>query len=137
MSEDALWGTTRVKLSPYGELERVENAVGDGTPDVNYCLLMGRAVGWLELKFEPRWTSGEYLILSTLRYGQVAWQERWSAKGGRVYTLAKIGSAFLLIAPALLRLIYERTVTPDAAIAGAIVYSPNKFPTKELLKALL
>lgn len=57
-SEKALWGYVRPRLVRYGLLERIENLVGYGTPDVNYCLT-NQAVtceGWIELKEMATWT---------------------------------------------------------------------------------
>lgn len=36
----------------YGDLERVENLINEGTPDVNYCLTIDGVTkeGWIELK---------------------------------------------------------------------------------------
>lgn len=73
-----------------GDWCRVENGVGPGTPDVNYCLGPGRE-GWLELKVSKKGLDpgrpGDTTIQCTLRPAQLAWLSRRRAAGGRVGVL--------------------------------------------------
>jgi hypothetical protein len=50
--EQRLWDTMRKNAPPGLHLERVENAVGDGTPDVHY--MKKGSLGWIELKAPKR-----------------------------------------------------------------------------------
>lgn len=78
---------------------RVENMVGVGIPDVNYCLPTG-VDGWIEGKFRkdpparettPAFTNGG------LRDDQIIWIRRRIEFGGRVHILAQVGDELLLI----------------------------------------
>jgi len=68
----------------------VENSVLPGTPDV-CCTL-----GWIELKLGkwPKTNRGRVNI--DLRTSQRVWMKRWSAVGGRCWTLTFINSEFFL-----------------------------------------
>lgn len=72
--------------------ERVENLVGNGTPDVDYCV--GSAEGKIELKYATRDpVSPTARVLGRdngLRRSQIIWATRRLVAGGRV--LMAIGS---------------------------------------------
>lgn len=67
--------------------ERVENSVGTGTPDVDYCV--ESAHGKIELKYSPTDRKrGTSMVLGQgngLRRSQVIWAVRRLVAGGRVF----------------------------------------------------
>ncbi len=72
-------------LKPHvpGHVVRIENSLGSGIPDVNYCY-MGREC-WIELK------AG-----SKLRTSQRIWRETRVRNGGKVFLIERIGSVIVL-----------------------------------------
>jgi hypothetical protein len=145
VSEAALRATVRDKLRPFGCLVRVENACESGTPDIVYCLRAGTrgstAEGWLELKVCGWWASTRrdhiYIpYIESLTKEQVLWHEAWAAVGGRVWTLLRAGQEYLLIKPAVLRLIYERDITARAVRASAVARGGRTMPVGDVLRAL-
>lgn len=71
-------------------LTRIENTVGEGTPDVEGCL-RGLAF-WIELKSVMPAKSGRLDIRKAIRPGQVPWLvKRWKA-GGSAFMLIQVGS---------------------------------------------
>lgn len=63
------------KHLPRVHWQRVENSVGNGVPDVNYCV--DGKEGWIEYKVSRGWRI-------RLRPGQVGWLEQRTRYGGRV-----------------------------------------------------
>ena len=54
MSESSIvWRTLKNKMSRDVWLQRIENSVGRGTPDVWFSSVEGRS-GWIELKYAPK-----------------------------------------------------------------------------------
>jgi hypothetical protein len=79
MKESQFWALVKGKLP--GHVERVENALTRGTPDVNMCH-MGIEV-WLELKVLDTKGSCE------LRPEQYLWHRKRQEVGGKVFVLAR------------------------------------------------
>jgi Holliday junction resolvase len=78
--EQRLWDSIRLMIP--GDIIRIENAAGVGTPDVNACW-KGNEV-WLELKVCP-----ENKVL--VRKEQRVWGFRRSRAGGTVWVINKSG----------------------------------------------
>lgn len=82
-----------------GRLERIENIVGEGNPDVNYCI--NGVEGWIEMKspIEPKKTSSKLLTKHTHKLLQT--QKNWFLKqrnaGGRGYILIATDKRWMLI----------------------------------------
>jgi hypothetical protein len=101
MSESALWSRVRDGLKsvvPKLDLLRVENFVGVGTADVNWCGEMME--GWIELKYRedvPKRSSTPVFKDGGLRPEQVIWLDRRAKLGGRVFILAQIGVGLVLV----------------------------------------
>ncbi len=89
MSERALWRRLRGGLT--GHLVRVENAVEDGTPDVEYCLQ--GACGWIELKHVARVPARRTTNVRIPHYTreQADWGVRRRHEGGRAWVLIQVG----------------------------------------------
>lgn len=79
MKESQFWALVKDKLP--GHVERVENALTRGTPDVNMCA-NGIEV-WLELKVLD--TKGH----CELRPEQLLWHRKRQEAGGKVFVLAR------------------------------------------------
>lgn len=99
MSEQNLWNRLRTGVSKHGHWNRVENMVGVGIPDVNYCLPAG-IEGWLELKFRkepPARPTTAAFTNGGLRDDQIIWINRRAQLGGRVHIFAQVGDVLLLV----------------------------------------
>jgi hypothetical protein len=88
--EQSMWDALRPRLAALDPV-RVENAVGDGTPDVNYTH------GWIELKRVPSWparaSTSVHIEVRTLQ--AVFLVNRWRA-GGLSWVMAQVASEWLL-----------------------------------------
>lgn len=136
MTEKNFWGRVRENLKPYGELERIESLVGSGVPDVNYCL-RGRE-GWIELKWLPRWPKrvSSLVRFPKLKLTQVLWLERRRRVEGRAFLLAQVEHDILLFDGCDARLVYDG-LDRDGLCRIALVHTPVKFPTQEILRCLV
>lgn len=88
LKEQRLWDTMR-KAAPTGFwLQRVENVVGDGMPDV-YCVETGAC--WVELKApaRPKRASTRFLGDEGLRPSQINWHLKAASKNQRTYVLIR------------------------------------------------
>ena len=79
MKESQFWALVKGKLP--GHVERVENALTRGTPDVNMCYEGSEL--WLELKVLDAKGNCE------LRPEQILWHRKRQENGGRVFVLAR------------------------------------------------
>lgn len=71
---------------------RVENAVGPGTPDINY------SGGWIEDKFLRTWPKGENTLVRVPHYKpeQRAWHVKRRCAGGVVHVVIEVvGEVFV------------------------------------------
>lgn len=71
---------------------RVENAVGPGTPDINYD------AGWIESKRLKRWPVRIDTVVRVPHYvpEQRAWHVKRHTAGGLVHVVIQIGTAILV-----------------------------------------
>jgi len=139
-SERALWNVVRDRLSPFGRLERVENRLNLGTPDVSYALRRpaeSRGVsGWVELKEnDPPVRATTPFSIESLKLEQVRWQEDW-AEIGRVATILQVRRDYLVLAPSVVRAVYERLLTTAQLYEAAAVVGRGRFPTGDILRWL-
>lgn len=72
-------------------MERVENAVGSGTPDIDGCL-MGKTFK-IELKTAARPAREDTAVAVHFRPAQVPWIRRYREAGGPVFVLVQVGSS--------------------------------------------
>jgi penicillin-binding protein-related factor A (putative recombinase) len=92
MTEANLWKWLSKVKKHYKEdlhLTRLENLVGNGTPDVEGCLC-GRQF-WIELKCIPKRTNS--LLRIRFQPSQIPWMQRRQRAGGHVFVLLQVGSA--------------------------------------------
>lgn len=139
MAEKDLWATMRERVKRHGHFERIENMIGRGRPDVNYCV-QGRE-GNIELKWAERWPARNgVLALPHYTPIQRAWARTRRSAGGIVWVLLEVEKPtreyFLFPsawAEGWLGLSATRSDCLDAARARGL----GKFPTDEIITALL
>ena len=87
--EQRLWDTMKRNAPPHVWLERVENLVGDGMPDVHFASY--RAIAWVELKAAklPARPTTRVLGGDGLRQSQKNWHKQAAWFGLPVYTLIR------------------------------------------------
>lgn len=116
MSEKALAGHVMKALKPL-DGQRVENACGRGTPDVNYV------GGWIELKQQDAWPKKPETPLKLghdLTTEQRIWLTRREEKGGTALVLMQVARDYLLLSGGVAaRLIGEATQVELKAAAIA------------------
>lgn len=99
MSEKTDWCMLRDKMRfPRDRWDRMENGVGVGMPDINYCI-MGRE-GWIEMKSPVEPTRPHTPLFGSnhrLSQDQKNWMKRQASAGGRAYILIGTNKRFLLI----------------------------------------
>ncbi len=134
--EAQLWATCRKHLSPHGDFERIENMVGVGRPDVNYCLR--GTEGNIELKHVAVWPKGLNTVISIPHYTGVqrTWAKRRLAAGGRVYVLLQVADTYMLLPGAWAREHLGIDAKGLDLRAAALVWSAGRFPTEDLLRVL-
>lgn len=92
LPEQKLWDAFRTRAVPYKDalwLERIENMVGEGTPDVRSA--SQRKECWVELKAPraPRRSTTPFLGDEGLRQSQMNWHRRAAFFGMSAYTLMR------------------------------------------------
>lgn len=101
--EQRLWDRMRRALGAAVHLERIENLVGDGTPDV-FALRAGRVTP-CELKCVeayPARPRTRVLGDKGLSVPQRNWHLAWQRAGGRSLIVVGVGAADLYVLPATL-----------------------------------
>lgn len=102
--EQRLYDTMKSNCANGVRLERVENGVNTGTPDVH---AMRRGVTrWIELKVvkRPARITTPLIKRDTMRRDQVAWHVSYNAAGGRSFILARDDRRQLYLFPGALAL---------------------------------
>ena len=134
MSEASLSTAFRKHLGKHGHIERVENMVNVGTPDVNYVL--DGCEGWVELKCIPAWPVRSDTLVRVPHYTpeQRIWHRERKAAGGKVFVLLRVDSTkeYLLFdaGAAANKLGY---LNKEQTINLALVHARGKFPVSALL----
>lgn len=106
-TEQRLWDRMRkhaAALAPKLRLERVENLVGVGMPDV-LAIASGRVV-WLELKSVDAYPAREFSrVLGATKGLSVAqrnWHYEWYAHSGKSFVVVGVGTADVFAIPGAL-----------------------------------
>lgn len=88
--EQRLWDRTRRNISARVHVVRVENAVGEGTPD-SIAIVRG-CVTWMEHKvgYWPQREGSRIRWSYKLQPGQCNWHKDWARQGGRTIILIGI-----------------------------------------------
>lgn len=122
-------------------IERIENRLGKGMPDVVACLRLSSndppVSSFIELKHAEEWPKRASTPLHFNHFGeeQVLWLEAWHRAGGLCCVLAQVEREYLLIGPWHASEI-AAGMTREAMIRAALVYSRKVFPTGQILKCL-
>lgn len=116
--ESHVWSRAREKLSPFGMLIRLENAVYTGTPDVVYCLR--KVTGFIETK----------ATIQSLKLEQVMFGEQWALRGGLWHMLLMADNEWFLFNARGARGLHDRTDFQP------VVRSKGQFPLKPMLMCL-
>ena len=113
MSEKIAYAHWKGRIQrPLDRIERIENVVGIGTPDINYCI-EGKE-GWIELKqpTEPKKdTTPLFGSNHKLSQGQKNWFLRQFRAKGRGHILIATDKRWILISGALADHVNEMTVS--------------------------
>lgn len=83
--EARMWKLVREKVAGWGHFVRIENEVGSGQPDVNWCV--DGQEGWWELKVWPRELEGS----------QVRWEAARREAGGTALLMVKKSTAVYVL----------------------------------------
>ena len=125
MSEKTDWKVLRDRMKmPKDRIERIENGVGIGTPDINFC---GNGVEcWIEMKapIEPK--RGHTPLFGSnhrLSQDQKNWFKRQLDAGGRAWILIGTDKRWLLINGRLADQLNEMTVE---ALINASTWSTSR-----------
>jgi len=143
MSENALWITVRSRLTSFLEMERVENRVAAGTPDIWWCARppLDPASGWIELKYLDRWPVRSHtpVVLPKLTLSQVLFAERAARCHVSSIMLLKVdgpdGGYGLWDAEAM-RAVFEREMTRADMMRRALAWFDAAIPFGAFLRAL-
>jgi len=93
MNESGTWRSIKpVLVEANLDPHRIENIVGDGTPDVNYLN------GWIELKHKREWPKRESTLVRLPHFTamQRRWLERRHNLGGKCFLLLRVELDWLL-----------------------------------------
>jgi hypothetical protein len=101
MNEKQLWQKVRAALQADFFLQRVENLVGEGVPDVIYHSRSNGRCGFIELKSRDKFPARENTPVFSgqhgLRPAQIAWIHCRAETGARVWVLAQCGGEMFLV----------------------------------------
>lgn len=98
--ESRLWGRLQERLKPFFFIQRIENLVGEGVPDVFLVRREGGKMCWLELKSKPKFpVRGTTKVFGEegLRPSQIAWIHGRAVAGAAIYILAECDKVEFLI----------------------------------------
>lgn len=139
--ESALWdrlktaGKALVQVGHLVDLQRLENLVGVGHPDVEGCI-DGFQV-WIELKSEARPARADTVIHPKTRISQGIWHRKRAMAGCRInWILLQVGEATkarLYLVPGHC---YDKIEATESEIARLSVIPPNASPSAVLLRAV-
>lgn len=90
LKEQKVWDTMRTKAPRSLWLQRVENLVGEGIPDV-HSVASGGHLSWIELKAAilPKRPTSKLLGTDGLRQSQINWHVKAASKGAPAYILIR------------------------------------------------
>lgn len=90
--ENSMWTDLRDKLPRDIHIERIENSVALGTPDVNLCSIQLGEV-WVELKYADDWPVRDSTVFRLKHYTkeQRLWHILRCAAGGSCWVLLRVG----------------------------------------------
>jgi hypothetical protein len=139
MKESAMWRTLRtglLKAEPKIFLQRHEDKLINGLPDVHYCY-KGRN-GWIELKYLKEFPKKKNTPISIkhLTEFQLNWINNYLTYGGHVWILLRIEKEILLIKGVYAQRL-KNILREDLYTICANKWLSHKMDYKELVKTLL
>lgn len=140
-TEHQMWNFMRPRIAPYGRAVRIENPAGPGTPDVYYRFKLSdgyKFSGWLELKHldEPPVKHDTPLRFERLTLEQVTWLEEEDGIGGRAHMFFRCGSAYTLIKPGVVRMVFNASLSYYQTVRRSVYHSEKFFSPAELVRCL-
>lgn len=112
MKEASLWNYIKKGLVGRGLLNRIESSVGNGIPDVLFCI--PQKFLWIELKYVKEWPKrNSTKVKLPLRPEQVIWINSRGNLSGLVFVLIKIENDFFLIKHNEINELYANGSTKD------------------------
>jgi hypothetical protein len=140
MTESAFWrDTVRPAFALYGQVQRIENVAGLGTPDVLFCLALGgqAATGLIELKQADSWPVRADTIMKFPHFTleQLRWLEDWAEAGCRCALLCRVGVDTFAYDGSRARLVYTGLIR-EHMLKKACVRGAGHFPAKDLIRWL-
>lgn len=137
--EKDLWATMRDHVKTHGHFERIENMVGRGRPDVNYCV---RGVeGNIELKQIRSWPALPDTVVKIEHFSpqQRNWLRTRTSAGGRVYVLLQVVEPvpYYGLFDGMAAVTFLGKFWTQANIrARALAWGEHTFPTDRILREL-
>ena len=126
MSEKTDWKLFRDKIkNPRDRWDRIENGVGVGMPDTNYCI--NGCEGWMEIKspIEPaRVQTPLFGSNHNLSQDQKNWFKRQMLAGGRAYIMISTDQRWILIHGKHADTVNDLTVQGLLSIAAWVSLKP-------------
>ena len=127
---EARWRSQLIKLLKFIHAVPVENAAGEGTPDVN------TVYGWLELKLLDRWPPrGGPVGPKLLRPMQRVWLRTRCAHAGSAWVLVRIGDEVLMLWGAWAAE-HLGTTNKEQLLAAAVAHWPARVDIMQLVEHL-
>lgn len=142
MSESALWKTVKTSLAPFGRIQRIENRLSAGIPDVAYVLRPRHdaraASGWIELKYLPSVPNNldRLLKIRHLTAAQALWLAAEANAGGHACMILHAAEYYFVFPPSVVILIYNGRLTWEDAFNMAAVPVSRTFQTQLILQYL-
>lgn len=139
-SEVGLWQGVRSRLAPFGRIERREDRLIIGAPDVLYCLRpapgAAAVTGQIELKHLHAWPSraGTRIKFTRFTQHQAEYLRSWWQAGGASWLLAQIGHDYLLIGGYRAAVVQAGLIQVDLRMIGRVWR--GTLPAGELLRTL-
>lgn len=131
--ESSFWDDLRGVL-PKGHYVRVENPCDPGTPDVSFCLDVGKLIdpveGWIELKYTDKLPL-EHPVLAT----QKIWIRKRLRYGGNILFAVGIGRQAFFIPGAAAPTLNDWTY--DDYLLYAVGQAENRRDQRQVQKAFL
>ena len=100
MNEKEFWHWLQPKLAEQFFIQRIENMVGAGVPDVHLCHRRTGKEVWLELKYAADWPVHDATPVFSkrgLRPEQISWISARSRAGMRILIVARVRRELFLV----------------------------------------
>lgn len=138
--EALLWRNNVRRLSAFGVIERIEDAIKVGVSDCVYCLRWQDEpprVGFIELKRLLAWPKRSTTPVRLPHYSneQVNFLERWGRAGAGAFLLAQVDEDFMLFSWRDARAVFDG-LNGARLIEIAAAHGYKQFPHGRILRCL-